>query len=61
MQDAGFKHAEPAENLELANVLSQADDVISTSREYNGGHNYLSWRQGLIEEHNWILNNRPQG
>ncbi len=49
------------ENVELANVLSQADNVTSTSREYNGGHNYLSWRQGLIEGHNWILNNRPQG
>ena len=34
------------ENVELANVLSQADNVTSTSREYNGGHNYLSWRQG---------------
>ena len=40
------------ENVELANVLSQADNVTSTSREYNGGHNYLSWRQGLIEGHN---------
>lgn len=46
------------ENVELANVLSQENGLTSSSREYNGGHNYLSWRQGLIEGHNWIVNSR---
>ena len=49
------------QNVELTSVLSQADDVISTSREYKSSHNYRSWRHCLIGGHKWILNSRHDG
>ena len=48
------------QNPEIANVLSKANGVVSTSREYDGGHNYRSWRHGLIQGRQWILNSRHQ-
>lgn len=47
------------ENAEFGEILQRrTNTVVSTTREYNGGHDYLSWRRGITEGHQWIREQR---
>lgn len=43
-----------SENTKFGEILGRLKDTVNATREYNGGHDYLSWRQGITEGHQWI-------
>lgn len=47
------------ENAQFGEILGRQKNTVSATREYNGGHDYLSWRQGIIEGQQWIRTQRP--
>lgn len=43
-----------SENAKFGEIIEKQTNTVSSTREYNGGHDYLSWRQGITEGHRWI-------
>lgn len=48
------------ENQAYGELLKIIPNITCSTRVYNGGHDYLSWRQGIAEGHRWIVNQRKQ-
>lgn len=46
------------ENAKFGEVLGSQTNTVSTTREYNGGHDYLNWRRGITKGHEWIREKR---
>ena len=46
------------ENAKFGGVLRSQTNTVSTTKEYNGGHDYLSGRQGITKGHEWIREQR---